>query len=171
MIEDRIGLFSKNRAPGSKVFSFVCDSPECNNISWSFNRNSRYCSPGCYPRLLGANSPIWNGGKTKNMQGYTLVRSVGHPRATRAGHYILEHQIVMEKHLGRYLLPHENVHHKNGLRSDNRIENLELWNRPQIPGQRAIDLLMWCVDNHKENLRALIEVDDIAKAGAKKAAA
>lgn len=54
---------------------------------------------------------------------------------------ILQHRIVMESMLGRSLLPGENVHHKNGIRTDNRPENLELWITSQPAGSRVEDLV------------------------------
>lgn len=69
--------------------------------------------------------PSWKGGKSKTEKGYILVYAHGHPYATKSG-YVLEHRLVMEKKLGRYLLPSEKVHHVNGIKDDNRSENLQL---------------------------------------------
>lgn len=76
-----------------------------------------------------------------------MVLAPGHPRTRSArGNYVFEHIIVMEQTLGRHLFPDESVHHLNGVRSDNRPENLELWVKPQPSGIRAADALAWALE-------------------------
>jgi hypothetical protein len=73
-------------------------------------------------------------------QGYKKIRDM-----SRKTGYIMEHRVIMEQHLGRKLTDNENVHHINGDRSDNRIENLELWNTSQPKGQRVEDKIQYAI--------------------------
>ncbi len=105
------------------------------------------CSKSCGLRLkkktdpnwcVGRKGKRWRGGKTVNRAGYIQVWKPDHPSlAGTKRKYVLEHRLVMEQMLGRPLEPHENVHHKNGDRQDNRPENLELWIKAQPPGARS----------------------------------
>lgn len=67
----------------------------------------------------------------------------GAPMERSGRGWALEHRFVMGTHIGRPLLDNENVHHVNGDKADNRIENLELWVSSQPKGQRATELLEW----------------------------
>lgn len=76
----------------------------------------------------GEKNDSWKGGRTKDSRGYVLVKVQGHPRAKTAGDYVFEHIIVAESHIGRYLGPSEIIHHINGVKDDNRPENLYITN-------------------------------------------
>lgn len=76
-------------------------------------------------------------------RGYRRLKS-DHPSA-RADGTIFEHRLVMAEALGRPLRDDEQVHHLNGDRADNRLENLELWSSSQPPGQRIEDKIEWAV--------------------------
>jgi hypothetical protein len=71
----------------------------------------------------------WKGGKTI-LNGYIAILKPEHPH-TIGGGYVYEHRLIMEKHLKRYLRPEEIVHHINGIKTDNRLENLEILSNSQ----------------------------------------
>ena len=73
----------------------------------------------------GFHSALWKGGVKHRQDGYIAIWMPKHPFANNG--YVMEHRLVMEKHIGRYLTEEEVVHHKNGIRNDNRIENLQLF--------------------------------------------
>ncbi|XKF88654.1 HNH endonuclease [Microbacterium lacus] len=75
------------------------------------------------------------------IRGGYIQRWNGHQRRNE-----LQHRVVIAEQLGRPLLPSENVHHRNGDRADNRLENLELWSTTQPSGQRVEDKVEWAVE-------------------------
>jgi hypothetical protein len=76
--------------------------------------------------VAGTDHYNWRGGRRLSFQGYILLHvGKSHPMADTRG-YAYEHRLVMAERLGRTLKKSETVHHKNGIKTDNRIENLEL---------------------------------------------
>jgi hypothetical protein len=76
-------------------------------------------------KISGPNNYHWSGGRKKHSAGYIVAYAPDHPWADRQG-FVLEHRLVIEKHIGRILHPDEVVHHINGDKTDNRLENLTL---------------------------------------------
>ena len=77
-------------------------------------------------------------GEGSYCQGYKTFTRKDHPNSDKDGK-ISEHVLVMSKYLGRPMRKGETIHHKNGIRDDNRLENLELWDKRHPPGQRVLD--------------------------------
>jgi hypothetical protein len=73
---------------------------------------------------FGENNPCWKGGRIKDGNGYIWIYYPNHPNRMKDRPYVYEHRLIMEKELGRYLKSNEIVHHINGIKNDNRIENL-----------------------------------------------
>ena len=126
-------------------------SAECRKTHTIVKGNCAHCGAAITKRRcfveegqsrLFCDSDCWNAYRRAqparpNKDGYA-VKNLG-------GKIMKEHRRVMAKHLGRELLPSETVHHKNGIRDDNRIENLELWDKSQPYGQRVSDKISWAI--------------------------
>lgn len=114
-----------------------CKVEGCPHDHWSLGfcnlHYQRFCRNGEPGPAELLKAPSGNGCLDAN--GYRVIY--------RNGISYMEHRYIMEQHLGRELSNNESVHHRNGNRSDNRIENLELWSKYQPAGQRVSDKIKW----------------------------
>lgn len=108
---------------------------KCGAERWVQYYSNQPCAQLCKrcaikpPKLRGEKSPLWRGGRHKNNEGYIIVLLQPDDffySMVDVNGYVREHRLVMAKHLGRNLHPWEIVHHRNHVRDDNRIENLQL---------------------------------------------
>ena len=83
--------------------------------------------------------------RSRGVFGEGHVRPDGYRAIYSGGTLRLQHRVIMECTLGRQLLPHENIHHVNGDKLDNRPENLEVWTKSHPSGQRVEDRVQWAV--------------------------
>lgn len=136
-----------------KRTKFVCQTcggirtlTKCQRHSSRRQGARRYCSHSCKVVAWRIHGKPDSRRRTKNLShtngtGYVYIYSPTHPSIQGKKYKrVAEHRLVMEKVLGRFLKPGENIHHKNGIRSDNNPDNLELWLTGQPAGQRLSDL-------------------------------
>ena len=105
-------------------------SPQCRNATRKAHQGKQSCA--------------WKGGRIKE-NGYILIWNPEHPNAIsgRGKAYVAEHRMIMSNHIGRPLRRDETVHHKNGNREDNSLDNLELWSTNHPAGQRVEEVILW----------------------------
>ena len=93
---------------------------------------------------------------SKQNPGVWKTNAVGYAVRFKDGERQLQHREVMAEMIGRSLHEWESVHHKNGIRDDNRSENLELWVTHQPYGQRLEDIISWVVENYPVEVKRLL---------------
>jgi GH35 family endo-1,4-beta-xylanase len=129
----------------AKIFRF-CEFPRCNRPYKAHG----LCGFHRQRQLKGMNMEQPPRGTFLNWK----HDHAGYLVASQNNKAVRQHRLFWEMHNGRKLEKFENIHHINGIRDDNRIENLELWTKPQPIGQRPEDLVAWVIDHYRELVEA-----------------
>jgi len=128
------------------------DCPVCGMTFKPGEKSQRFCSIKCVGLAhRGPNHGNWKGGRVPLRAGYIRIRMPEHP-ANVCG-YVVEHRLVMERHIGRLLEPTEEVHHRDGNRSNNDISNLVLL---KSTGDHRRAHATYRTETHKQCTRCLI---------------
>ena len=126
-----------------KVNCSNCNVPVIKFLSKYKKSKRHFCNPQCAGKFYtGKNCTHWKGGNSQN--GYKII--------WHKGRGVMEHRVIMENHIGRPLKKFETVHHKNGIRNDNRIENLEIFSIVQPSGQRVSDIINFVVKHYRSDI-------------------
>lgn len=135
--------------------TFVClscgkENPKRRKPGGRLYEQQKYCNHNCKvdAQRKKALHKFENGGYKKHTKrhGYVWLNVPELARGKNGQRHIMEHRYVMSKRLGRDLRPEETVHHINGIRADNRDENLELFSSRHGPGQRVVDKVQFAIE-------------------------
>lgn len=126
-------LIAESRAENKgnrTMWNCLCDCGNRKTVGTAELLNGRVASCGCYRKETATKQALTNAknrfiGRKIKSNGYVAVYAPDHPKAV-AGGYVLEHRLIAESSIGRMLEDNEVVHHKNHIRTDNRIENLQI---------------------------------------------
>lgn len=119
---------------GNKAFTKICKG--CKEEFKTSVGRAKYCCRGCYFSSKNFKNHVVKIGEkgrrnrrckyVRMDNGYRMIATKNHPKGRNKQNYVYEHVLIMEKHIGRLLKNDEMVHHKNEIKNDNRIENLQL---------------------------------------------